>query len=411
MIENFLREAASLQDVEARTRMIHEIAHNSSKEVLDELISILQDTQSPLIVIALEAIEAIGYPNNASAIPMILWYIDNSTPPLFEKALQILLRMGPSVLPNIVQIAQENETMDALVINALSKVGYYVFVQLKEKAEIIAERVLEELTAHPEESLEMLLYVLSNPIKIWWEEAVKTVSAIGYPRNAPALPLLIAHACLGNDLAEKEAIEALVAPGPKIVVPYLVEALWDQGQTSKYLSIKPEDIFCVNARVILRRNNFDPPAHSLSKSDNLQGSAFRLLCHQSDLAMRPPPAKGASPPGHPVVNGRRRDERTRGTPQSQRRPLVSSARPTTAVQVERTFRPPLPRLAHSRCPQSRASPPPLRRPERRFAQRQHSCARVRCTQRRCGLRQLTCDPLLSPPAAPRGGLSSGNLVR
>jgi hypothetical protein len=30
MIENFLREAASLQDVEARTRMIHQIAHHSA---------------------------------------------------------------------------------------------------------------------------------------------------------------------------------------------------------------------------------------------------------------------------------------------------------------------------------------------------------------------------------------------
>ncbi|TMD69480.1 MAG: hypothetical protein E6I97_21315 [Chloroflexi bacterium] len=55
--------------------------------------------------------------------------------------------------------------------------------------------------------------------------------------------------------------------------------------------------------------------------------------------MRPPPAKGASPPGHPVVDGWRRDERTRGIPQSLPRALVSSAKPTTGVQVERAFRP------------------------------------------------------------------------
>lgn len=242
MIENLLRESASLQDTEARSQMIHEIAKHASKEIIGELILILQDTQSPLIPVALEVLEIIGYPKNASAIPAILWYIDNGTSPLFEKALQILVAMGPAALPNIVHLAQENEAMDALVINALSKVGYYVFVQLQEEAEFITERVLQALATHPEESLEMLLYVLSNPIKVWWEEAVKIVSAIGYPQNAPAIPLLVAHACLGNDLAEKEAIQSLVALGPKIVVPYLLEALWDEGQTSKYLSIKPEDI-------------------------------------------------------------------------------------------------------------------------------------------------------------------------
>ena len=94
----------------------------------------------------------------------------------------------------------------------------------------------------------------------------------------------------------------------------------------------------VNACVILRRNNFDPP-HFLSTGDNLRGSAFRLLCQESDSAMRPPPAQGASPPGHSVVDGWRRDERTRGTPQSHLRVLVSSAKPTTGVQVVRAFRP------------------------------------------------------------------------
>jgi hypothetical protein len=39
MIESLLRESISLQDVEARTRMIHEIAHHS-EEVVDELITL-----------------------------------------------------------------------------------------------------------------------------------------------------------------------------------------------------------------------------------------------------------------------------------------------------------------------------------------------------------------------------------
>jgi hypothetical protein len=46
-----------------------------------------------------------------------------------------------------------------------------------------------------------------------------------------------------------------------------------------------------------------------------------------------PPCGGPSPPGHVVVNGWRRDERTRDIPQSLPRSLVSSAKPTTGVQV------------------------------------------------------------------------------
>jgi hypothetical protein len=53
----------------------------------------------------------------------------------------------------------------------------------------------------------------------------------------------------------------------------------------------------------------------------------------------PHPAKGASPPGRSVVDGWRRDERTRDIPQSLPRSLVSSAKPTTGIQVVRAFRP------------------------------------------------------------------------
>ena len=53
----------------------------------------------------------------------------------------------------------------------------------------------------------------------------------------------------------------------------------------------------------------------------------------------PHPAKGASPPGRSVVDGSCRDERTRDIPQSLPRSLVSSAKPTTGIQVVRAFRP------------------------------------------------------------------------
>jgi hypothetical protein len=51
------------------------------------------------------------------------------------------------------------------------------------------------------------------------------------------------------------------------------------------------------------------------------------------------PAKGASPPGRSAVDGLCRDERTRDIPQSLPRSLVSSAKPTTGIQVVHAFRP------------------------------------------------------------------------
>ncbi len=55
--------------------------------------------------------------------------------------------------------------------------------------------------------------------------------------------------------------------------------------------------------------------------------------------MATPPCGRSSPPGHAVVDGWRRDERTRDTPQSLPRALVSAAKPTTAIQVVRPAAP------------------------------------------------------------------------
>src|SRR5207247_1171247 len=52
-----------------------------------------------------------------------------------------------------------------------------------------------------------------------------------------------------------------------------------------------------------------------------------------------PPCGGSSPPGRSVVDGWRRDERTRDIPQSLLCALVSSAKPTTGIQVVRPAAP------------------------------------------------------------------------
>ncbi len=96
---------------------------------------------------------------------------------------------------------------------------------------------------------------------------------------------------------------------------------------------------CVNACVILRRDNFDHPfVLCILPVTNLQSSLSRLFCHTTDRC-GPPPCGRSSPPGHAVVDGWRRDERTRDIPQSLPRSLVSSAKPTTGVQVVRSAAP------------------------------------------------------------------------
>src|SRR5579864_7795411 len=96
----------------------------------------------------------------------------------------------------------------------------------------------------------------------------------------------------------------------------------------------------VNACVILRRNNFDPPVIfvptlTLSRVLSSVCSAPERITDATT-----PPCGRSSPPGHAVVDGWRRDERTRDIPQSLPRSLVSSAKPTTGVQVVRPAAPP-----------------------------------------------------------------------
>src|SRR6266568_939071 len=73
---------------------------------------------------------------------------------------------------------------------------------------------------------------------------------------------------------------------------------------------------CVNARILLRQDNFDRPfLLFLPTVDHLQGSLlFVLLLAKIDATT--PPYGWSPPPGPSVVDGWRRDERTRDRPQS-----------------------------------------------------------------------------------------------
>ncbi|SRR6266849_6975142 len=114
----------------------------------------------------------------------------------------------------------------------------------------------------------------------------------------------------------------------------------------------------VNARVNLRRNNFDPlvKIHFFSTVDALQSSLSRLFSHTADRC------------GHPTLRQvvstwtrcggrlapRRANEGYTAEPSALAR-LVCQAYHSVSRSYD--LPPPLPQLAHSGCPQRRASPP------------------------------------------------------
>ncbi len=98
---------------------------------------------------------------------------------------------------------------------------------------------------------------------------------------------------------------------------------------------------CVNACVLVRRNKFDPPLFSpFSYSQLTTSKVHAHVCSATEqMDAAPPPCGRSSPPGHSVVDGWRRDERTRDRLQNLPRSLVSSPKPTTGVQVVRPAAP------------------------------------------------------------------------
>ena len=77
------------------------------------------------------------------------------------------------------------------------------------------ERMIQHLAHYPD-ALQNAIHVLNHPKKVYWEVATQVIRAIGYPRNAEAIPTLIAHVGDQNSFAWKEPVQALVDMGPHL---------------------------------------------------------------------------------------------------------------------------------------------------------------------------------------------------
>ncbi len=228
MIETLLQEAASIEDEQRRDQIIRELATHSD-ETLAALIDILQRPMEALWEVAVQVIRVMGYPQNASAIPALTVHARDRNSPARSEAFQALVDIGPwAVVPSLLKV-KEDDAIDDLIYDLLVEAGRR-FWALDEQEK---EQLIQELVSHPDEALGVVTYILQNALKEWWEAAVRIIRAIGYPRNASAIPVLVAHVGYGNPLTEDEAIQALVEIGPRIVVPSLLQVMWDRGQTNK----------------------------------------------------------------------------------------------------------------------------------------------------------------------------------
>jgi hypothetical protein len=121
----------------------------------------------------------------------------------------------------------------------------------------------------------------------------------------------------------------------------------------------------VNACVNLRPNNFDPPCqlpvpfNSTQQVTHSETSAHACSTVQK-MGTVPPPCGRSSPPGHPVVYGWCRDERTMDIPQNS---CVRSSRSPSLPQVSRSYDLPPPQCLDSLTLDARRTGPLLPRPD------------------------------------------------
>ena len=90
---------------------------------------------------------------------------------------------------------------------------------------ITREQIIRELARQSDEIIDLLLNTLKEGPKKRWKTAVSVLGAIGYPRNAVALPHLITELSDRNSPAWEEVVAVLIDIGPSVVVPAFIQAM------------------------------------------------------------------------------------------------------------------------------------------------------------------------------------------
>ncbi|HVB21442.1 MAG TPA: hypothetical protein VNG51_05800 [Ktedonobacteraceae bacterium] len=147
-------------------------------------------------------------------IPLFIARASNENDPQQNEACQLLIEIGPVVIPSLLKLAQESD----MVWDRIDEIGCTMDKEL-------AHRIIAELSRYPDEVLDAMGYLLQQPMKPWWDVAMQIIRAIGYPRNKPAIPIVILHASDWNSVAQQTAFHVLQDMGPVVVAQYLIPIL------------------------------------------------------------------------------------------------------------------------------------------------------------------------------------------
>ncbi len=200
-----------------------------------ERVRLLQQEEPELVLAGLEVLKDRNDPLTRPILLRLLHLLVEAEWSLQEEGLRLLLARGPEVLAMVMEIAQQDSEMDDLVFHAFAAAGKALFAQPREALDgIILDHLIPQLAQYPQEVVPALVFVLEQGLKEWWEIAIQTLERIGWPANAVAIPLVIAHASDYNSPSQGDALHLLTVWGPERVVPYLLDGLWDDGRSGRY---------------------------------------------------------------------------------------------------------------------------------------------------------------------------------
>lgn len=97
MIEPLLEQVTQLDKAD-RERLITEMVRQSNNTLLTELASLLQQPKKHLWVSAIQVVDAIGYPQNASLLPVVVEHLCDGNWPGWSEAIDVLTKIDPPII-------------------------------------------------------------------------------------------------------------------------------------------------------------------------------------------------------------------------------------------------------------------------------------------------------------------------